>query len=226
MIERRLISLAAVFLIAFFGVSSGVTRFYLTSTGTPPISPAYSASWVDTASASRLICVTVKTNSPMANATNLYTGTGRGLDRQFISSPLSKQTISGSVSGEVLSSSSKTTVSEVIIRVCSSDGTTIRGTLLSTASSTNNFPASLTSRYTPKVLTLTAVSAEAGDRLLIEIGFNKTGTGNNTVTQRFGDNGGTDIPYNETATDTTQNPWVQFSQTLTFAARRRAVLIN
>lgn len=61
-------------------------------------------------------------------------------------------------------------------------------------------------------LDLTLVNALNGDRIVIELGIISvnTSTTEYTGTIRIGDNGASDLPENETETDTTMNPWLEF----------------
>jgi hypothetical protein len=65
------------------------------------------------------------------------------------------------------------------------------------------------------------VSAGAGDRLVFELGLGGTPTSAGGVqghngTLRLGETGLTDAPANDTSTSTTENPWLEFANTLTF----------
>jgi hypothetical protein len=64
--------------------------------------------------------------------------------------------------------------------------------------------------------TLTSVTAQAGDFLVVEIGFISAPNGvTSVVTFQWHDDTSTgDLPEDETTTDTTLAPWLEFSQTL------------
>jgi hypothetical protein len=123
------------------------TRIYLPSTGAAAVSPTYDAAWEKSSEANRLTCVTNKISSSFANKTsseNVTTSPYDVLTRQYVSKPLAAQTISGTVKGQIKcqeSASAADFCRALVIRIVSSDGNTVRGTLLS------HFPASLTGEY-------------------------------------------------------------------------------
>ena len=198
------------------------TRIYLPSTGAAEITPAFSADWEKTTGATRIKCVVTKITSSAASITsseNVSTSPYDVLTRQYVSDPLKAQTISGTVKGQIRCQEANADAdycAAMLIRVVSGDGTVERGVLLS------YFPASLASEYATAALTnrsfppstaLSPVVAQAGDRLVIEVGtrsFNVHTTSRN-ATHSFGDISGTDLPEDETTT-TASNAWVEFSQ--------------
>jgi hypothetical protein len=146
------------------------------------------------------------------------------LNAQFIVRLGAAQTITGTVKGYALFSESDLAQDcrvQCEIRVISESGT-VRGTLLAadTDALSSEFVATATNRRIPLLAatnTLTSVSAQAGDYLVFEIGHRThvaSGTSYN-VTLRWHDDPATgDLPEDETSTDTTLAPWVEFSQTL------------
>lgn len=148
---------------------------------------------------------------------------------QFISDPLQAQTISaaGFVKGIIRVLENLLTVdarAQMTVRVLSSDGATVRGTLLAfdAAALSNEFDSvSLTNRRFPlnwagSGAALTQVIASDGDVIVVEVGarFHTANTGD-TCTLRFGDASATDLLEDETGT-IDDNPWIEFSQTLLF----------
>jgi hypothetical protein len=143
---------------------------------------------------------------------------------QLISMPLAAQTITGTVKGYALFSESDTAQDcrvQCEIRIISPGGT-VRGTLLAanTDALSSEFVTTPTNRRIPLLAasnTLTSVSAQDGDYLVVEIGHRThvaSGTSYN-VTVRWHDGiGSTDLPEDETDTDSTKAPWIEFSQTL------------
>jgi hypothetical protein len=143
---------------------------------------------------------------------------------QLISMPLAAQTITGTVKGYALFSESDAAQDcrvQCEIRIISQAGT-VRGTLLAadTGALSSEFVATPTNRRIPLLAatnTLTSVSAQEGDYLVVEIGHRThvaSGT-SYTATVRWQDNpGSTDLPEDETDTDATKAPWLEFSQTL------------
>jgi hypothetical protein len=106
---------------------------------------------------------------------------GNLLHKQFVSGPLAAQTISGTFSivlrgGESAMSSDASL--QIVIRVLSGDGTVVRGTLFGGHTATLNttqgtlgceMPTSTSSFYL-SAIPLTSVNAQAGDRLVVELG--------------------------------------------------------
>jgi hypothetical protein len=103
-----------------------------------------------------------------------------------------------------------------LVKVVSSDGSTVRGVLVGSAGTPRTFdslPTNLTNRSDST--TSTEVIAQAGDRLVIEIG---TGgdpglSGAHDSSLGFGDSAASDLPEDITTT-TALNPWVEFAEDL------------
>jgi hypothetical protein len=134
------------------------------------------------------------------------------------------QTISGTVKGYALFSESDTAQDcrvQCIIRVVAEDGT-VRGTLLSddAGALSSEFVTTPTNRRIPLLAatnTLTSVNALAGDYLVIEIGHRThvaSGTSYNATITIHDDPATGDLPEDETTTNATLAPWIEFSQTL------------
>ena len=220
----RIFTLVLIVLLA--GLAAGpafaATRFYLPSSGAAEVSPAFSA-WTLTTGADRLKCVTTRTNTLMINKSTTTTSESVTslLNRQYVSEPIGAQTITGTVKGQLRGmedNAAQDMVSCILIKVVSNDGSTVRGTLLNftyPALSGNEYGTKIANRYTPISASLTTVTAEAGDRIVIEIGAYRYKVGGSTgsCTQTYGDDSATDLPEDQT-TKTAYNPWVEFSQTL------------
>jgi hypothetical protein len=204
------------------------TRFYLPSTGVADVSPVFTfqASWSQTTNADRLKCVTSRINSAMTSKTQagINTAGSRILVRQYISDPISAQTISaGTVKGtiRVLESAANDNVDQVICKICviSNDGSSLTGTILNLGSygPTAEFNTSLRAKRIADGDATTQVVANANDRILIELGYANTATGTSvSADMNFGDNSATDLGDNETDT-AANNPFLELSQTITFA---------
>jgi len=136
---------------------------------------------------------------------------------QFISPPLLAQTIAGTVKGQFRVAeyaAADDCCRAVVIKVVSNDGSTLRGVLLA------HFPASLvaewavgtyTNRSIPPLTTLTNVTCQAGDRLVIELGGRFFAGSYRNAAYRIGDASANDLPEDETTTSD-YNPWMEFSQ--------------
>lgn len=205
-------------------VTSGtsVNRLYLPSTGAAAVSPAFSGSWGRTADGDRIAAVITKINSAMTNqAANVPSGSNYAvLGRQYVSAPLAAQTISGTVKSQVRAYDVTNTNEDhlrLLIRVCSNDGSTFRGTVLSLGdygSGTTLANTIKNRKFANSGTALTSLAVNAGDRLVIEYGV-YGGSSAATDYLNFGDNSGTDLPEDETTTSA-YNPWIEFSNALVF----------
>ena len=201
------------------------TKLYLTSTsGGTPISPAVSASWTSTAAGFfRGNCNTTKDNSTLTDFANTPGSTATNnttVWAQFISPALSgAQTITGTISGAVWAKSSVSNEgTQIIVRVIASNGTTVRGTLITTFDSDPSNTTTTGQSEWYNADTLTSVSAQDGDYIVIEHGFVVVSSGAYTGTFKYGSNQASDYAYTAGDSSTTKNPSFQFSQTLTFQA--------
>lgn len=214
------------------------TRFYLGTGDVAPdggaIVPTFDASWEQTTSAVRARMVPFKRNSAFANlaiAETSASGTFDFLFRQYISDPLNAATITGTVKGIIRCLESAADAdfrAQMLIKVMSRDGTSTTGTLLAHDASalTSEFDAAtLTNRKYPLAwagagTALGSVAAAQGDRLVIEVGIraHNVTSSSRTGTLRFGEASASDLAEDETST-TDDNPWIEFSQDLTFEAQ-------
>lgn len=211
------------------------TRFYLPSAGTAAASPAFDAAWDDSSSVVRRPANRTKGTSAFAEVTDTEVSAVNTWDvclGQFVSEPLQAQTITGTVKGIVRareSAAGANARSQMVVRVVSGDGATVRGTLLAQDNTTTNInewvatttvTAARNARFPvgSTGATLTSVAAQAGDRIVIEVGARAVNTvaTNFTLGLRFGENA-TDAAENETGV-TEAAPWVEFSADLLFAA--------
>lgn len=208
------------------------TRFFLPDSGAAAVSPAFDAAWERTADANRIKCVTTKIGS--ANLTKTVqeptADETETLARQYVSDPLvGAQAISGTIKGQIRvreADAAANARAQLIVKVVSGDGSTVRGTLLAPDMSgtvANEFATTLTNRKFPKGWTgsgaaLTTVNAQSGDRIVIEIGVHVhvNPIAADSYDFRFGDeHGASNLPEDETTT-ADDDPWIEFSQTLNF----------
>lgn len=109
---------------------------------------------------------------------------------------------------------SSTTNSDIVIDlyayITTGDSDTPRGTILSNSVGTDIFNTTATGRAWPLTNLTGSVSAQIGDRLVIEVGVQKTGsaTGTRTITEDYGNTGGTDLTAGSTSV-TTQPGWIE-----------------
>jgi len=203
-------------------------RFYLPSTATPSISPAFDAGWNVTAGADRRAMVTTKSNSALTvkNSTVNTMVPIQVLSRQYISDPIPAQTISGMVKSYIRAREMSMTLdacAQMIIKVVSNDGSTTRGILLDFSN------ASLASEFTSGAISINAqfprnnstnilnpVVAQANDRIIVEFGAksfynNELLNINSSFVLNYGDPSATgDLPEDE-STSTALCAWIEFS---------------
>jgi hypothetical protein len=213
------------------------TRLYLEESdfGVPPVTPAFDSSWSQTTSAIRRWLSRSKLSTAFVTTSiseNTATSPFDVLVAQFISEPISAQTISGTVKGQIRVSEANADAdykAQIVIWVMKPDGTS-RGTLLAkdTSALSSEFVTSLTNRKFPLAAvspaTLTNVTSVAGDRIVVEVGYrsHNSHTTARNGSFRFGSAGASDLAENETAT-TEDNPWIELSGTITFEAEETRV---
>lgn len=205
------------------------TRLYLHATAAPSVSPGY-AGWGDTGGAVRRTMAVARQNSSLTNfapAEAVTTSNYNVLLAQFVSAPMTYAgTLSGTINGVARlleSSTNMNAYSQIVVKVVSGDGATLRGTAVTfTTSGGTEWPTTTAAR---RYLTLTQnraltdVAYNAGDRLVVELGYcaRNTSSTSFTGTMRFGDpTAGADMGLSESGT-TDEVPWLEFSQDILFA---------
>jgi hypothetical protein len=151
------------------------------------------------------------------------TSTQDVLMAQYVSMPVAGQTISGTAKLYMKASevnAADDMRSQLVIWVMKPDGTS-RGVLYAgdTGGLTSEWATTLTNRkFPPSVpITLSSVTATAGDRIVVELGA-RTGTITNRNAQlQVGDNQASDLGENETDTGSL-NAWLEFSAAITLSA--------
>lgn len=204
------------------------TRFYLPANGISPVSPTFSASWEETASANRYMTFPFKTSTSLATTTIAHVNAAANdqLAVQYVSEPIAAATISGTVKGIIRVSQSAAANdcrAQLVIKIVSNDGAVDRGVLLAENASalSNEYSTSLVNRkfplnWTSPGETLSSVDAQDNDRIVIEIGTRfHAATAGVSASYRFGDSAISDVAENETST-TDNNPWIEFSHDFTF----------
>ncbi len=204
------------------------TRIYLPASGysPAPISPAFDAGWEKTSSAGRRRSATVKGASPMATSTVNADGAVNGdtLFTQYVFGPIAAQTISGTLKGQIRAYESAASLdarAQVLAKVVSGDGGTVRGTLLAmdTAGLASEFDAGtglLENRQFPRggAVALTNVAAQAGDWIVVELGCRQHASSLfKSASLRYGEAAGTDLAEDEITT-ADNAPWLEFSMTI------------
>lgn len=210
------------------------TRFYIPNDGPPSISPAFDASWDDTADAVRRLMFTEKTGTVASNRVAGGDGSGAAnvLIVQYVSAPLAAQTISGMIKGQIKARELSTAINaraQLVAKVVSGNGLTERGTLAAAQSEalSSEWATSATNRSFPLAalspVTVSPVNAQEGDVLVIEIGALVDDNGVNTILLALQDDQVSDLPEDETST-AAANPWIEFSATLAFQSDSPATI--
>ena len=201
--------------------AGSATRFYLPSTGAAAVSPAFDAAWEETSDADRLAMVTTRISSAMTDKTvNSLLAAQDALVRQYVSAGLAAQTINADVRIYARVSEALVTVnafSRIVLKVVSSDGSSVRGTLLAFGdySTGAEWNTSLRNKSFADNDPPASVTTLDGDRLVLEIGFNHAAVISSAAIN-FGDDSATDLAEDETTTDA-NNPWLEIAQTITFS---------
>lgn len=212
------------------------TRIYLPSPGysPAPISPAFDAGWETTDTAGRRRCSTIKGASPMATSTvNMKNVVDADtLVTQYVFGPLKAQTISGTIKGQIQGrhdSGLLDTRAQLLVKVVSADGGTVRGTLLpmDTGALSSEFVAVLRNRMFPRggAQALTNVAAQKGDWIVLEVGVRQHGTYTlHTASLRYGEAAANDLAEDESDADD-DAPWFEFSMDIALHAGGAAMLM-
>lgn len=186
------------------------------------MSPANDAGWSTTASSGYMNrkAVTTKIASGLVTVTNAdNNNTNRNLVyAQYISDPIAAQTLSAQtlkwqhLASEVSSFGNLFTA--ICVRVVSNDGTTVTGTCLAVTRDglEVSTPGAQNRQFSA---TTSSVSANANDRICIEVGLGGTPTVNGADGSMFFQDDGSDLA--ESDTGNSGDPWVEFANTITFA---------
>lgn len=216
------------------------TRIYFDSlTAAAAYAPAFASGyWTSTVSATRYAAHAGARSSLLATTKGVAETTSSRTNillAQMCVPLLAEQTISGTVKGQIRALESSAAADQHLllhVRIVGTDATE-RGTLFSSASNastsvdvagtdTYELDTVATNRKLPPGwsgagASLSSVDAEAGDLLVIEIGYRSTNTVTTsyTGTIHLGSTSTTDLTEDETET-ADYGPWLEFSQTLTF----------
>jgi hypothetical protein len=103
----------------------------------------------------------------------------------------------------------------IVVYVTQGDTDTVRGTLIAPFVGATEFATSMTA-FSYSLQFDNTVVAQAGDRIVIEIGYNATNTSATafTGTVRYGGTAATDLATSGTTGVTTNSPWIEFSTAL------------
>lgn len=200
------------------------TRFYLPSSGTPPVTPGTPTGWTQTTGWAAFPAVTAKTDTGLFNGSAVTELVGTQLDRVYVSDPIPAQTVSGTFSMVLTTSESSSTGDlwlDVHIKIVSNNGATVRGTLYagSTASAVsatvgdeNEEMATSGQTRIKNAIALTSVVAQANDRIVFEIGAKASAAATRTSTRRYGDPIATaDYALTSGLASSAGDPWIELS---------------
>lgn len=201
------------------------TRFHFQDTTVPSISPAFDASWEQTGGADRRVLVRKGTQTVLTALANQaaqtvpITTTQQILSRQYLTEPLpSRVRIEGTFSiilRGLENASTNNAYLAYVLRLLSSDGSIVRGTLasqMSTTGATEWLSTAATRIFS--AVAITAITAEQGDRICLEIGGHaQAPAAAGSYTHRYGNNAATDFALTSALT-TDLNPWCEFSANL------------
>lgn len=215
------------------------TRVYFNSNvaGTPAVTPSsWSAGWNKTSGtavdAAVILGSGVLSQGDSSNAASGTSGHFTAI-RRFVSPPLAAQTISGTVKGQVRTNEVNATDNYTFafaLKVIKTDGTD-RGVLVGTSASddTSATPPELavttaTNRQwldasESASVSLSSLGVSYGDRIVVEVGFRQASTSVASGRVFFRTAiGATDLPEDNSTTTLATNSWLEFSNTLQFAA--------
>lgn len=203
------------------------TKFYLPSANTARQDPAWHTTWTDstgyTAGKFRLTTHKPDTGLVTKSIVNSSVALEYHAAGMWISEPLIRQTIaSGTVITGSISCSETNAKNNLslrwVIRLLQNDGTTYRSDVVAFADDATEFNTSLRSIAFTNTLGGNVTVGE-GDRLVIELGSGgdpASGGGSHGASIVIGEaSAGVDLDYSDADTGT-DNPWINFSQTLTF----------
>ena len=202
------------------------TKLYLPYAPEAPadVNPSFDGSWTQTTNADRARSSTTKQQTSTITKTQAGVN-GTTLQRQFVSIPMIAQTVaSGTVKGTIrcAESAANDNILQVAmsIRICSRTGTITQTWLsLSEYGPSNEWATvatGLTNRRIADGDSIGAITVDAGDRIVIEIGYFVSSGTTISGDMNFGDNNvGADLGDDETGT-TQSNPFVEFSSAIIF----------
>lgn len=206
------------------------TRLYFPADTAAPVSPTVDAAWQYTTGYVSRYLADVKGSSTIANGTLIgaWTLGYTALDRQYVSAEMNagiEFSTSVTVKGQLVvrEDANADDVNQMIlgIRIVSSDGGTVRRTILTVGAYGTAAEFAFSSAGRNKKLAdgdalnpTSSYTTVQGDRLVVEIGYKDATTGSTPRAQgKYGENG-TDLPEDETTTSGAG--WIEFSNTITW----------
>lgn len=200
------------------------TRLYGVATTAAPVSPGFDAGWQSTTGAVRRSLSTSKAAATETRSAVAITSGANNecLGFQLVSPPLNAGAIAGTVTimtrGRELATTDNVDRRARCAYVVSRDGSTVRGTLLAQGfdtGATTELGTTLAGYRAANATALSSVTAQQGDRIVVELGYGMSGTGTTPQFDMVVGGNGTDHA-NADGDTTGAVPWVEFSQTLSF----------
>lgn len=194
-------------------------RCYFSSAVAAPVTVVPDA-WGSTAgSLQRLLLGDKNALEALTTGTTIsFAALSTGLDRVFVSNPLAAQTFSGTAQCQVVmreGATSDDATPRISIRIVSADGGTVRGTLLALGNYGTGLEltASFQNRIVANAAALTPVAVQAGDRLVVEIGYGAlvSGVTPQGIATWGAPSGSTDATSGNQTEGATVVPWIEFS---------------
>lgn len=207
------------------------TRFYFASTGTPSVSPAINpgGEWEHANNARRPMRATPQLSTVSGGlyapdaADHLVDGDSLVFhfvtDEQLAAQTISAQSLKWQFQMQE-SNANNNLFMAIKVYLVSADGSTIGDTILAIRRDGNELPTAFANRGDSA--TSASANANAGDRIVVEIGFGGTPTATTGVqghngNVRIGEDASSgDLPENDTETAATFRPWLEFANSLTF----------
>lgn len=201
------------------------SRFYMPTTGSAPISPDFSSGWdAHTAAAGRRLgAFAIKQGTTMETRQfkDSNTTDRDNMFRQYVYQPaLTAQTISAQTVKIQIRGAERRATDDMhlawTVKVVSSDGNTVRGTVVALRRDGNELQSFLMVNRGDST-TSTQVIAQAGDYLVLEVGTGgkSASSADHHTFLRFGDSAEADLPEDDTETDDL-SPWIEFANPLSF----------
>lgn len=203
------------------------TRFYLPSSGTPPLgSLSVRSDWEQTTGLVRLPSYTTKKNTALTSSNRTWpsTATQQWAWYQYQSEQLlaayswtTADTVSMVLGKLAETSNGGDTHLAYIVRVVSSDGATERGVIGLYHATSTEFPltaAAATRIHSASVNGATNFSSQIGDRIIIELGVHGVTPAAESIQMRVGDPTASADFALTAALTTDLDPWVELSKTV------------
>lgn len=217
------------------------TRFYISDTLAPPVTFNAATQWVNPGQSNTIRSMSTIKRGSALNTRNLpetVAAAQNEVMRMGVSDELAAQTISGTVSAVFFAFEGAAVddmALQLVCRVMSQDGQTVRATLYAGQAAALNATVgalgeefALTpgaTRIIPAGTALSSYTCVAGDRLTCEVGYRtyNVSTTSASTTMTFGDPTATADYALTSGLLTSLVPWVEFSGTILFAPPRRPV---